>query len=525
MIHFSTIRLVFIGLICSLSLLLATPSFLSKDQIDALPNWLPKQSLSFGLDLQGGSQLLLEIDFDSYLRDQIDLLKGDIVSELRHHKIGYHDLKAHNSKISFSLRNTDHGAQLNKIISKINRNLEINKNDDLYVISYNEEELRALREKLIEQSIKIVRKRVDETGTKEPSIQRQGDNYILLQVPGLDNPGHLKAMLGQTAKLSFHLVVDNANIEEALNGHVPAGTMLLEIDDSKSDKTRHLLLNKKVVLSGDRLTNASASFANENKAVVSIAFDRLGAKQFGDFTTSHVNQALAIVLDNKVISYANISEPITGGNCQISGNFSTEQAHNLALLLRAGALPAPLKIIEERTVGPNLGADSIEAGKKTFLVSFCLISVFMIIFYGIMGVFANIALIANIIFIISILSLFQASLTMPGIAGIILTIGMAVDANVLIFERIRDELKNGRSLLSAMDRGFNQAFTTIFDSNITTILVAIILYYFGSGAVRGFAVTLTIGIGSSMFSAITLTKLMMWAWFKSHNSRTKAVKI
>jgi preprotein translocase subunit SecD len=442
-----------------------------------------------------------------------------VKTELKDKKISYTNLKKNADGISFTLRDAKQVSATKKALKAMGDGMEIKVEDLSFNLTLSDSGMRQFQDKLIEQSINIIRRRIDETGTKEPSIQRQGEDYILLQVPGLENPQQLKDLLGRTAKLTFHLVVDVINQEDVSKYVIPAGMMIVEGDSEADKATPYFLLKKKVMLAGDRLLEASATITLENKAIVRISFDSVGAKLFGQLTSDNIGRYLAIVLDEKVISYARINDAITGGSCQISGNFSIKHANELALLLRAGALPAPISIVEERSVGPSLGADSIVLGKKAFLVSFALIACFMVAFYGIYGCFATVALLANIIFIVAILASLQASLTMPGIAGMILTMGMAVDANVLIFERIREELHKNISLPKAIALGFEHAFKTILDSNITTILVAIILYYFGMGAVKGFALTLMIGIASSMFSAITLTRLMIYQLLKFNKVR------
>jgi preprotein translocase subunit SecD len=344
-------------------------------------------------------------------------------------------------------------------------------------------------------------------------------------VPGLDNPERLKRLLGKTAKMSFHLLDQKNSLTEALQGRIPAGTMLLSsVDEKPEGQVRRYLVKKRVAVGGDRLIDSQPSFDNRtNEPIVSFRFDTLGGKKFGDVTKKNVNKPFAIVLDGKVISAPVIREPILGGSGQISGNFSISEAQDLALLLRAGALPAPLSILEERSVGPGLGADSIAAGKVASIVGLILVIIFMVITYGVFGFFADVALFVNMVLILGFLSLLQATLTLPGIAGIVLTIGMAVDANVLVFERIREEVRAGRTPISAIDSGYSRAITTIIDANLTTLIAALILFYFGSGPVRGFAVTLSIGIVSSMFTAIMLTRLLVVAWIR--NRRITAVPI
>ena len=372
--------------------------------------------------------------------------------------------------------------------------------------------IRGRKTAAVQQSIEIVRRRVDETGTREPTIQQQGDDRILVQLPGIDDPERIKRLLGKTAKMSFHLVDQRNSVESAMAGRIPPGSWLLP---SEGEDRRMYLIRKRVMVSGDTLIDAQPSTdSRTNEPVVTFRFDTAGAKRFGSATSKNVGKLFAIVLDRKVISAPVIREPILGGSGQISGSFSFQSAQDLALLLRAGALPAPLTILEERSVGPGLGADSIAAGKIASIIGIILVVVFMVAAYGLFGFMADIALIVNMVLILGALSFLQATLTLPGIAGIVLTIGMAVDANVLVFERIREEVRSGRTPISSIDAGYTRAFTTIIDANLTTLIAALLLYAFGSGPVRGFAVTLSIGIITSMFTAIMLTRLMIVIWLR-----------
>ena len=368
----------------------------------------------------------------------------------------------------------------------------------------------------VQQSIEIVRRRVDETGTREPTIQRQGDDRILVQLPGLDDPERIKRLLGKTAKMTFHLIDNRNSVEAAMVGRVPPGSRLLSSDDVDSNgQSRMYLIRKRVMVSGDTLIDSQPSTdGRTNEPVVTFRFDTAGAKRFGLATSKNVGKLFAIVLDGKVISAPVIREPILGGSGQISGSFTFQSAQDLALLLRAGALPAPLTILEERSVGPGLGADSIAAGKIASILGMIAVLVFMAAAYGLFGFMADVALVVNMVLILGVLSFLQATLTLPGIAGIVLTIGMAVDANVLVFERIREEVRSGRTPISAVDTGYSRAFTTIMDANLTTLIAALLLYVFGSGPVRGFAVTLSIGIVTSMFTAIMLTRLLVVTWLR-----------
>ena len=468
-------------------------------------SWRPSQQVNLGLDLRGGSHLLLNVDYDSYIKDLFDALSDNVRKELRKAHIAYLGLVTRSGVISFSLKHQEDFEAMKKIISEFDQNFVVEKSENIVKLFYNQSYNEELKSKLIEQSIEIVRMRVDETGTKEPIIQRQGDSNILLQVPGLDDPSSLKKMLGKTAKLTFHLVDEDVDVNLAISGNIPMDSMLIRGTD------RYLVVKKKISVSGDMLSYASASFY-EARPVVSFEFNAMGAKLFGDLTKSCSGKRIAIVLDNKLLSDPVVNDPILHGKGFISGNFSVESANELSLLLRAGALPAPLSVVEERTVGPNLGADSIQDGMKAALAGFVMVCVFMVWTYGIFGLFANIALLIALLYILAMLSMFQATLTLPGIAGIILTMGMAVDANVLIYERIREEMRKGSSVLYSVKCGFEFAMATIVDSNVTTLLAAIILYIFGVGTIKGFAVTLSVGIIASMFASIVITKLLIDFW-------------
>jgi len=364
----------------------------------------------------------------------------------------------------------------------------------------------------MQQSIEIVRRRIDETGVREPTIQRQGERRIVVQLPGINNPERMKDILGKTARLTFRLVDVGVSPQSR---DIPPGSEVLPADETgpNGEPVRRYVVRKRVMVSGENLTDASATF-QQGQPVVAFSFDTVGARRFGQVTQENVNRPFAIVLDGKVISAPRIQEPILGGNGVITGNFTVQEAQDLALLLRAGALPAPLKILEERTVGPGLGHDSVRAGEFASVLALVAVVVFMGAAYGLFGVLADIALIANLILIMAALSALQATLTLPGIAGIVLTLGMAVDANVLIFERIREEAGNRRGPVSAVDAGYRRALTTIFDANITTLIAAVLLFYFGSGPVKGFAVTLAIGLVTSMFTAIMVTRLMVAGWIR-----------
>ncbi len=481
----------------------------------ALPNffevkWLPQilnRKINYGLDLKGGVQLILKVDCDSYLAGQLDSTFEFVRKALRKANIRYAALRLENGKILFTVGDKKDIYKIPGLISKVDGDLSLKQDSGQFQISYSEAHKERTLSQLMEQTVEIIRHRVDETGTLEPSIQRQGNFGILLQVPGLREPGELKRILGKTAKLTFHMVDEEASVEKALKGSIAHDDILLKADSGIDTKPVWYVVKAKPVLAGDTLVNAQ--LATTTSPVVAFSFNTLGSKIFADITSKNTGRRLAIVLDNKVISAPVINEPILSGSGTISGNFSISSANELALLLRAGALPAPITIVEETIVGPSLGEDSIVFGKRAGLAALIAITFTMVLLYGPLGIFASIALLVNLAFVLTTMGFLHATLTMPGIAGLILTLGMAVDTNVLIFERIKEEMAIKSTVPYAIKQGFYHAFATILDSNITTLIAAFFLYTFGSGLIRGFAVTLTIGILSSMFTAITLTKLMI----------------
>lgn len=530
MLHFPGWKIAIVLLVCLGGLLLAMPNFL-KPETASYPDWLPSRTVNLGLDLQGGSHLLLEVDREAYFREQMENLVDEVRIHLRKERTGYQSLGVRSFGdgevgVGFSLRNPSEAETIQVLLSEeLGRQMQVeHQGSGQFAVTYTPQYKRERTTQLLEQSIEIVRRRVDETGTREPTIARQGDDRILLQVPGLDDPERLKRLLGKTAKMTFHLVDTRVDAMAMRRSKAPAGTMILpsQKKDPEGNPMQYHAVKRKVMLSGDLLVDAAATF-ERGQPVVSFRFNTQGARKFGTVTEQNVGTPFAIVLDGEVITAPVIREPILGGSGIISGNFTTQSANDLALLLRAGALPAPLKVLEERTVGPSLGQDSIDAGKTAALLGIILVVVFMLLAYGLFGLLADAALLLNMVLILAALSLFQATLTLPGIAGIVLTIGMAVDANVLIFERIREELRVGKTALAALDNGFRRAYQTIIDSNLTTLIVALLLYYFGSGTVKGFAVTLSIGILTSMFTAIMLTRMFVSLWVR--RARPKALPI
>jgi preprotein translocase subunit SecD len=519
MVYFSSWKIVLVLIVCALAVVFAAPNLLSREQAESLPSWLPHKQINLGLDLQGGSHLMLEVDTDTVIGERLESLVDAIRVELRKARIRYQGLGAEGVAVHVTITDAKRAEEARELLRGLDPDTLVELGEDgRLTFTLTEQAIRERETSAVDQSIEIIRRRIDETGVREPTIQRQGADRILVQLPGIDDPERVKRLIGRTAKMTFHLVDDRSSATESLSGRVPPGSKLYPSADRVDSNGRPImmLVEKRVVVSGENLIDAQPTFdPRTNEPVVSFRFDTLGGKRFGDATSKNVGRLLAIVLDGKVISAPRINEPILGGSGQISGSFSVAEAQDLALLLRAGALPAPLTILEERTVGPGLGADSIAAGKVASIVGLVLVAVFMLAAYGLFGLVADLSLVMNMVLITAALSLLQATLTLPGIAGIVLTIGMAVDANVLIFEHIREETRAGRTPISAVDAGFSRALTTIIDANVTTLIAAVLLYAFGSGPIRGFAVTLAIGIVTSMFTAIMLTRLVIVTWLRT----------
>ncbi|MCH2548061.1 MAG: protein translocase subunit SecD [Alphaproteobacteria bacterium] len=522
MLDFPRWKIVTIVMACLFFIMLASPNFISAEKRVSLPDWYPERTVNLGLDLQGGSHLLLRVDFDAYLKEHMDNIVDAVRLAFRKDGVKYRGLANRDGKVVFSLREGSTDISMGSMVRDIDDGLAVlDENANEYTIGYSEQGLQRLKKQVMEKSMEIISRRVDETGTREPMIQQQGDDRILLQVPGLEDPEMLKDLLGKTAKMTFHLVDLSATQDEIARGRVGAGVMVLpSAEKDNLGRPIKYAVKRRALLSGEMLVDAAPTRDEYGKPAVNFRFNPLGARKFGEITTQNVGAPFAVVLDGEVITAPRINEPIIGGSGIINGQFTEAEANQLAILLRSGSLPAPLAVMEERSVGPSLGADSIAAGKFASAVAIGLVFAFMLITYGLFGIFSNIALFMNIIMILAFLSLFQATLTLPGIAGIVLVIGMAVDANVLIFERIREEVERGKTPFAAVDNGFKIAFRTILDSNITTLIAAIILFYFGTGTVKGFAVTLSIGILSSMFSATVLTRLMVATWMRRNRPKT-----
>jgi preprotein translocase subunit SecD len=504
----------------------AVPNFFSEQTVQRWPSWAQRH-IVLGLDLQGGSSLLLEVDTAAVRKERLQGVDDDVLRVLRQNHIPFTGRAIHGNGVEVRItRDSDLDNAMSKLRelsqplggiagSTGQRSIDITQNGGLITLTPSDAALAERVRQAVDQSIQIIERRVNELGLVEPTIQREGASRILVQVPGLQDPSRLKEILGKTAKLDFRMVDESMTADQALSSH-PADAEILEGEHGEK-----YLIEKRVLVSGADLIDAQPGFDQRNgEPVVNFRFNSSGARKFAEATQQNVGKPFAIVLDNKVISAPVIREPILGGSGQISGNFTVQSATDLAILLRAGALPAPLSVIEERTVGPGLGQDSINAGEHAAYVGAALVVIFMLATYGLFGLFANVAVAVNVAMIFGVLSMLSATLTLPGIAGIVLTVGIAVDSNVLIYERIREEVRAGRTAISAIDAGFSRALATILDSNITTFIAAAVLFYIGTGPVRGFAVTLGIGILTSLFTAFTLTRLIVAYWVRMWRPRT-----
>jgi len=505
--------------------LCAVPNFFSEDVIRHWPSWAQRH-IVLGLDLQGGSHLLLEVDSAAVRKEQLQAINDDVLRVLRQARIPFTGRAIRGNGVEVRItRDTDLETALAKLRelsqplsgfagSTGQRTITVNESGGVITLIPTDPAITERVRQAVDQSIQIIERRVNELGLVEPTIQREGTDRILVQVPGLQDPSRLKEILGKTAKLDFRMVDVSMTPEQAEQSR-PADSEILP-----GERGEKYLIEKRVLVSGADLVDAQPGFDQRtNEPVVNFRFNSAGARKFAEVTQANVGKPFAIILDNKVISAPVIREPILGGSGQISGNFTVQSANDLAILLRAGALPAPLTVIEERTVGPGLGQDSINAGERAAYVGATLVLIFMLARYGLFGVFANIAVAINVAMIFGVLSLLGATLTLPGIAGIVLTVGIAVDSNVLIYERIREEVRAGRSAINAIDAGFSRALATILDSNITTFIAAAVLFYIGTGPVRGFAVTLGIGIITTLFTAFTLTRLIVAYWVRMWRPR------
>jgi preprotein translocase subunit SecD len=508
--------------------LFTIPNVVPQQTLQQLPGFMPKQRLNLGLDLQGGSYLLLEVDTAALRAERVVNLLEDVRTTLRTEKIEFGELGESTRAGSVTRTETtrvDAAVQVlrNNVGAPLagvpgGRDVRVSSGDDGRItLTFVEEALKAQAGQAVEQSIEIIRRRIDELGTREPTIIRQGVDRIVVQAPGESDPERLKNVIGQTAKLTFQMVDETADPALVAQGRAPPGSEILPDENGQP-----LVVKRRALVSGEMLTDARMAFDQQGgRPVVSFRFDGTGARRFGDATSQNIGKRFAIVLDRKIISAPVIQSAITGGSGQISGNFTEQTANDLAVLLRAGALPAPLKVEEQRTVGAELGADAVRAGQISTGIGFVAILIFMLLSYGFLfGGISVIALLVNGLLIVAVMSVTQATLTLPGIAGLILTLAVAVDANVLIYERMRDELRSGRPVLASMDAGFSKAMSTIIDANVTTILAALIMFQFGAGPVKGFAWTLSIGVITSVFSAVLITQVLLALWFRSARPKT-----
>ncbi len=536
MLQFNKWKAVSILAIIAVGIILALPNALSPSMRAKIPSFLPNTAMVLGLDLRGGSHMLFEVDEGNLRSELRKQLRGDIRQVLfTDNKIRHQIAKGSANEIVVIISEPGQVDKAAEELQQLARpvdtgffgqgvqaaEVDIEQSGNRFTLSFSEEGLRDRINRAVEQAMSVLGARINPDGTLEPIIQRQGEGRILIQIPGLEDTEPIKNRLNQTGKLQFRLLCDSQRT--ASEQRVPLGCEELPHKDSANDlywvKTSRI-----ATVDGDLLNDARPAFDQRNgEPIVSFTFNQKGALQFGKLTQENVGRPFAIVLDGKVQSAPVINEPILGGSGQISGNFSVPESNDLAIILRSGALPAKLVNIEERTVGPSLGSDSIRAGVIACILGLAAVLIFMIISYGLFGIFANVALLANLMLLIGLLSALQATLTLPGIAGIVLTMGMAVDSNVLVFERIREEVRNGRTPLNAIETGFSRALGTILDANITTLIAAVILFGLGSGPIRGFAVTLGFGIVTTVFTAYTLTRLVI-AWWVSR-ARPKAVPL
>ncbi len=511
---FKKLAIVFIAVFC---VLLAVPT-MSPKLAPFFPTWI--EPVSLGLDLKGGAQLLLEVDTTTMMQEKMQQLYDETRSSLIDRNKGvirFSNLRNNDGVVSLVVRDEDQVSDAKgRLKSAFGNTVDIKSDGKTITLSYSEKQKEEMVQDALGRSIEIVRRRIDALGTKEPSIQSQGGKYILVQLPGVDNPERIKELIGQTAKMTFHLVNESVSPEQIQAGRAPNGTEFLPYIDAPGSVVP---VYSRVEVSGESLKDSQADFDQNNMPVVTTVFDASGARRFAKLTTEHVNERFAIVLDGKVLSAPTIREPIPGGRGQISGGFSLQGAKDLAVLLRSGALPAPLQVIEERTVGAGLGADTIAGGKIGAIAGVIFIFIFLLTVYRGFGVIAAISLMVNLGMIVGLTALFGATLTLPGIAGIVLTLGMAVDANVLPFERIRDEVRAGTPPLRAVNLGFDRASKAVLDGNLTTLICGLVLFQFGAGPIRGFAVTLSIGILTTLFTCVWLTRVLVEWYMNGKNKK------
>ena len=516
---FKKLAIIFVAVF---GVLLAVPT-MSPKLVPYFPSWA--RPIPLGLDLKGGAQLLLEVDTNTMFQEKAAQLYDEARSAMIDRDRGvirFSNLRNVDGVVSLVVREDDDVSRAKgRLKSVLGSGVDISSSGRTITLKYTEKQKEEMVKDALARSIEIVRRRIDALGTKEPSIQSQGGKYILIQLPGVDNPEHIKDLIGQTAKMTFHLVNENVTQEQISSGRAPNGTQFLPYMENPQQVVP---VYSRVEVSGESLKDSQADFDQNNMPVVTTAFDATGARKFARLTTEHVNERFAIVLDGKVLSAPTIREPIPGGRGQISGGFTLQGAKDLAVLLRSGALPAPLQVIEERTVGAGLGADAIEAGRVGSAIGVLFVILFMLVAYRAFGLIADIVLMVNLAMIIGISAFLGATLTLPGIAGIVLTLGMAVDANILPFERIRDEVREGVPTLRAVDLGFTRSTKTVMDGNLTNLICSLILFQFGAGPIRGFAVTLSIGVITTLFTCLLLSRVLIDWYMGGKNKKIGYVK-
>lgn len=520
-------------LVLAWSVAWALPNLLDEEARSQLPEFLPRETINLGLDLQGGSHLVLEVDVQAVTKRAYENLEDEVRLLMRKEKqdgkrLYYRNMQTNGiSSVTFTAPRLEQVAIIKETIEDQVRDVLVVNEGNKFTLTFTPEHIVEVEQNALAQTLEILRSRVDEFGVAEPLIQRLGERRVIVELPGIDDVERAKSIIGRTAQLAFHMVDDTASVESALRGNIDRDNALFYeyYKDPVSGENRQIpyVLNKRPIITGDHLAKASTGVDQNNEPAVMISFDGVGTRKFAKVTTEYTGHRMAIVLDGVVYSAPNLREPILGGSASITGSFTFQEATDLALVLRAGALPAPVNFVEERSIGPSLGADSIEAGKKAVVIGFVLVLIFMVAFYRGFGFAADIALFFNVLLIMAIMTAIGATLTLPGIAGIVLTIGMAVDANVLIFERIREEARHGKNVAKAMSEGFSSAFKTIVDANVTTLIAAVVLFAMGSGPIKGFALTLSVGIISSMFTAILVTRLMLTVWYNKAKPKKLAV--
>ena len=525
MLNFSRWAVFAILLPLAIGVLCAIPTFLPDSTVAQLPRFMQTR-VNLGLDLAGGSHLLLEASTQDVAKQRLVNMEEQVRTELRRGdpRIAIGDISSRDGKLSFMVRDP---SQVDAAVERIRPltqgagltgqrdfNVEV-VNSSTIVVTPTDAGISNAVKSAMEVATEVIRKRIDEMGTREPTIQQQGSNRIVVQVPGLQDPKALKDLLGQTAKLEFKLVDVNANPAEVAQGRAPVGSEVLPYPGNPSG-VPVIAVRRQVMVSGEDLTDATQGYDQNNQPIVNIRFNGSGGRKFGQVTSQNVNRPFAIILDGKVLSAPNINEPILGGSAQVSGNFTVESANQLAIALRSGKLPVALTVVEERTVGPGLGADSIRAGLIASIIAVVAVAAFMFVSYGRFGIYANIAVTINVLVILGVMGILGATLTLPGIAGFVLTIGTAVDANVLIYERIREERRRGRNVVASIEHGYKEASRTIFEANVTHAIAGGIMLALGSGPVKGFAIVLLIGIATSVFTAVTFTRLLVARWVRTH---------